>query len=135
MLISLVPTIFGDHFLAVLHRERLKDGPHNIVKHQGKVKSCVTNARAAKLLQEQHGSLDAFLWSFAPRNTGGVCVNFESQYRDLPTESNESRAMSKALKKAGFKFVGPTICYAFMQAVGMVVDHDVHCFLHPAATK
>lgn len=95
-----------------------------IIRNRSKIEAVVENAKACLRVQEEFGSLDAYLWSFVegrPRNnnwSGGV----------LPAFSEESTAMSKDLKKRGFKFVGPTICYAFMQAVGMVNDHERECF-------
>jgi DNA-3-methyladenine glycosylase I len=95
-----------------------------IVRNRLKVSSTVDNARAVLAIQREFGSLDAYLWSFV----GGATIvhRFRSQ-RDLPAESNESRAMSRELKRRGFRFVGPTVCYALMQAVGMVNDHETRC--------
>ncbi|HYY52821.1 MAG TPA: DNA-3-methyladenine glycosylase I [Myxococcales bacterium] len=98
-----------------------------IVRNRQKVEAAVTNARAFVQFQETEGSFDAFLWSFvggAPRH------NARRSLRQLPARTRESDRMSEALVKRGFRFVGPTICYAFMQAVGMVNDHLVSCFRH-----
>jgi DNA-3-methyladenine glycosylase I len=76
-------------------------------------------------VQRQDGSLAAYLWSFVD---GAPLVNRWRTLGDIPAETEESRAMSRALKKRGFRFVGPTVCYAFMQAVGMVNDHVRSCF-------
>jgi DNA-3-methyladenine glycosylase I len=85
----------------------------------------VTNARAYLKLREELGSFDQFLWLF----TGGKTRrNAWKSMKQLPARTPESDAMSKALQQRGFKFVGSTICYAFMQAVGMVNDHRVDCF-------
>ena len=93
-----------------------------IVRNRAKIAAAVTNAKAAL---EVPDGLDAFLWSFV----GGTPKrNRWRSLADIPSETDESRAMSKALKARGFRFVGPTICYAFMQAVGMVNDHEVTCF-------
>ena len=96
-----------------------------IIRNKAKIRSAVTNAQAALRIQEEFGSMDTYLWSFV----GGTSViNRWKTMAEIPTESKESMAMSADLKKRGFKFVGPTICYAFMQAVGMVNDHVVDCF-------
>lgn len=100
----------------------LKD--EGIVRNRQKVEATVTNARAyLKLVKEQ--SFDEYLWAFVDGATKVNRLNLDSDY---PTTSAESEAMSKDLRVRGFKFVGPTICYAFMQAVGMVHDHTVECF-------
>ena len=101
--------------------ERLMNDP-GIVRNRAKIAAAVTNAKAAL---EVPDGLDAFLWSFV----GGTPKrNRWRSLADIPSETDESRAMSKALKARGFRFVGPTICYAFMQAVGMVNDHVTACF-------
>jgi len=96
-----------------------------IVRNRLKIDAAIANARAVLAIQEAHGSLDRYLWQFA----GGAPIqNGWQTLAELPVQTAESEAMSKALKKAGFRFVGPTICYALMQAVGMVNDHLVGCF-------
>ena len=97
-----------------------------IVRHRGKIEGAIANARGVLRLEEEHpGGFSAFLWQF----TGGETRrNRFKRLAQIPAETAESRAMSKALKERGFSFVGPTICYAFMQAVGMVDDHLVTCF-------
>ena len=98
-----------------------------IVRNRLKIESVVRNARGTIAIVEEHGSLDAFLWRFV----GGKPIrNRWKSLADLPSSTVESDAMSKELKKRGFNFVGSTICYAFMQAVGMVNDHVVDCFRH-----
>lgn len=95
-----------------------------IIRNRAKVLSAVTNARAFLDVAKEFGSFDAWIWSF----TGGKpIVNAWKSREELPGTSPESEAMSKALRKRGFRFVGPTICYAFMQATGMVNDHIVDC--------
>jgi DNA-3-methyladenine glycosylase I len=96
-----------------------------IVRHRGKVESVVSNARAFRAVQKEFGSFDAYVWPFvggrppaAPRRS----------LRDIPATSPESDALSRDLKRRGFRFVGSTICYAFMQAVGLVNDHTERCF-------
>lgn len=96
-----------------------------IVRNRLKVNAAVTNAQAYLKLREELGSFDKFLWQF----TGGKTKrNAWRSLQELPARTPESDAMSKALQQRGFKFVGSTICYAFMQAVGMVNDHRVDCF-------
>ncbi len=96
-----------------------------IVRNRLKVNAAVTNARAYLKLREELGSFDKFLWQF----TGGKTKrNAWTSLKQLPARRPESDAMSAALRERGFKFVGSTICYAFMQAVGMVNDHRVDCF-------
>ena len=96
-----------------------------IVRNRLKVVSAVRNAKAVLEIQRDHGSLDAYLWSFVG---GKPIINRPASLKDIPAKTAESDAMSKALKKRGMNFVGSTICYAFMQAVGMVDDHTTDCF-------
>jgi DNA-3-methyladenine glycosylase I len=96
-----------------------------IVRNRLKVEGAVKNARAFIAVQEESGSFDAYVWRFVG---GAPKRNAWRRLKELPAETPESRAMSKDLKRRGFTFVGPTICYAFMQAVGMVNDHLVSCF-------
>ncbi len=97
-----------------------------IIRNRLKIEAAITNAQAYLAYQEQGGSFSEFLWSF----TGGRTLHGKRKrsWADVPASTTESDAMSKALKRAGFKFVGTTICYAFMQAVGMVDDHLESCF-------
>jgi DNA-3-methyladenine glycosylase I len=96
-----------------------------IVRNKLKVESAVSNAQAFLQLQQEHGSFDAYIWQFVD---GRPRRNHWTTMANIPADTDESRAMSKALKQRGFRFVGPTICYAFMQATGMVNDHLVECF-------
>ncbi|HEJ2457610.1 TPA: DNA-3-methyladenine glycosylase I [Vibrio cholerae] len=105
---------------------------YDVVKHRGKIASVFSNARAALALQQEFGSLDAALWQFVG---GQPKVNRRMSMSDVPASTEESKAMSKFLKKRGFKFVGETICYAFMQACGLVNDHLVGCPNHSNADK
>jgi len=100
-------------------------GDAGIVRNRLKVKSAIKNARATIAVREEFGSLDAYLWQFV---NGKPIKNAWKTMRDIPVKTSESDAMSKDLKKRGFNFVGSTICYAFMQAAGMVNDHMVDCF-------
>ena len=103
--------------------ERLLKDP-SIVRNRLKVESVVRNAAAIRALGAD-GPLDTFLWSFVD---GTPTVNRAKRMRDIPAETPASRAMSKELKRRGFAFVGPTVCYAFMQACGLVNDHVPRCF-------
>ncbi|HJN92564.1 MAG TPA: DNA-3-methyladenine glycosylase I, partial [Dehalococcoidia bacterium] len=98
-----------------------------IIRNRAKVAATIKNAQATLDLQREGTSLDAFLWSFVG---GATKVNRFRSMADIPAETDESTAMSKALKKRGFGFVGPTICYALMQSIGIVNDHSVDCFRH-----
>lgn len=98
-----------------------------IIRNRLKIQSAITNARAVIEIQQGFGSLDAYLWQF----TGGITLqNHWPSMSQMPATTPESDAMSKDLKKRGLKFVGSTICYAFMQSGGMVNDHTVDCFRH-----
>lgn len=98
-----------------------------IVRNRQKVQAAVTNAQAFLEFQDREGSFDAFLWSFV----GGAPKQYRRRsLRDLPARTRDSDQMSAGLVARGFRFVGPTICYAFMQAVGMVNDHLLTCFRH-----
>jgi DNA-3-methyladenine glycosylase I len=96
-----------------------------IVRNRQKVESAVANARAFLAVQKEFGSFDAYIWSFV---SGKTRRNAWRTLKQLPAKTAESEAMSKDLIRRGFRFVGPTICYAFMQAAGMVNDHLVGCF-------
>ena len=96
-----------------------------IVRHKLKINAAVVNAKCFLEVQKEYGSFDRYIWSFV---NGKPINNKWKTISDLPTSSSEANEMSKSLKKKGFKFVGPTICYAYMQAVGMVNDHVVSCF-------
>src|SRR5258706_11215069 len=104
---------------------KLLENP-GIVRNRLKVRSAVANARAFLQVQKEFGTFDRYIWSF----TGGVIQNRWSKLKHAPARTAESDAMSKDLRKRGFNFVGSTICYAFMQATGMVNDHVVTCFRH-----
>jgi DNA-3-methyladenine glycosylase I len=106
--------------------QRLLENP-GIVRHRQKVESTVTNARAFLEIQAARGSFDAYLWGFAD---GRPIRNRWKSSAQVPSRTELSDALSKDLARRGFKFVGTTICYAYMQAVGMVNDHLVSCFRH-----
>jgi len=96
-----------------------------IIRHRRKILSTVENAQAFLKVQQEFGSFDRYIWSFVG---GAPRVNAWRTLTDLPASTAESDAMSKDLRKRGFAFVGSTICYAFMQAMGLVNDHLVGCF-------
>lgn len=101
-------------------RALMKDS--GIVRNRLKIAAAVANARAFLAVQKEFGAFDRYIWGFAPPKAS------QHHVQGLVTHTSESDAMSKGLKKRGFRFVGTTICYAFMQAVGMVDDHAPHCF-------
>jgi DNA-3-methyladenine glycosylase I len=98
-----------------------------IVRNRAKIESAIVNARAVQQIQAEHGSLAAFLWSFVD---GAPIQNNWDSYRNAPASTDASDALSKALKRYGCKFVGSTICYALMQATGLVNDHERTCPCH-----
>ncbi len=103
---------------------RLMQAP-GVIKNKAKILSTINNAQRFLEVQEEFGSFDSFIWKFVdckPIN------NRFTSFSELPSETEQSKIMSKELKKRGFKFVGPTICYSFMQAVGLVNDHLIWCF-------
>jgi len=101
-----------------------------IIRNRAKVDAAVANARAYLALREEAGSFDRFLWQFVGGRPLQNRWRRSEMTSEVPAETAESKAMSKELRRRGFTFVGPTICYAFMQAVGMVNDHTVDCFRH-----
>jgi DNA-3-methyladenine glycosylase I len=96
-----------------------------IIRNRLKIASAIQNAKAFLKVQDDFGSFDAYIWQFTG---GGPIVNSRRSLKQVPARTPESDAMSKDLKKRGFSFVGTTICYAFMQAMGMVNDHLTNCF-------
>jgi DNA-3-methyladenine glycosylase I len=111
--------------------ERLLKDP-SIVRNRLKVESTVNNACRILEVQEEFGSFDAYVWRFVD---GAPIVGRWSKLGDLPSETQESRAMSKDLKKRGFRFIGSTVCYAFLQAAGLVNDHVTTCFRYRELTR
>lgn len=99
-----------------------------IVRNRLKIDSAIRNAAKFLEVQEEFGSFDAYIWRFVD---GRPMINHRRNLSDIPARSKESDALSKDLKSRGFNFVGTTICYAFMQAAGLVNDHLVTCFRHP----
>jgi DNA-3-methyladenine glycosylase I len=103
-----------------------------IIRNRMKIEATVRNARRIIEIVEKHGSLDAYLWQFTE---GRTIKNAWHTLKDMPVTSPESDAMSKDMKSLGFGFSGSTMCYAFMQSVGMVNDHLVHCFRYDECMK
>jgi len=111
--------------------ERLM-GDASIVRNRLKIESTISNARAYLAVQESEGSFADYIWSFVD----GIPLDASrKQHRDLPASTPISEAMSKDLKRRGFRFVGGTICYAFMQAAGLVNDHTTDCFRYQAVKR
>ena len=108
-------------------RELMEDA--GLVRNRLKIAAAVGNAQAFLRIREEHGTFDRYVWRFVG---GRPRVNAWRVHEDVPARTAESEAMSRDLARRGFRFVGPTICYAFMQAVGMVNDHLVQCFRHRA---
>ena len=102
-----------------------------IIRHRGKLDACVSNAQAFLVLADKTDAAD-FFWMFTE---GEAVQNCWERMADIPSSTRESIAMANSLKRAGFKFVGPTICYAFMQSAGMVNDHLVGCFRHESCSS
>jgi DNA-3-methyladenine glycosylase I len=125
---------FDPERVARLDRRRIERllGDPGIVRNRAKVEAAVDNARATLKVRDETGSLDAYLWSFV----GGKPIrNRWRSLAEIPAETEESRTMSTDLKRRGFRFVGPTICYALMQAAGLVNDHAVSCFRYQQVGK
>ena len=120
-----------DHFnpnkIAAYDNRKVKEllANQGIIRNKLKIEAAIQNARSFLTVQKEFGSFDNYIWRF----TGGKTIkNAWKTLAQIPAKTDESTAMSHNLKKKGFKFVGPTICYAFMQAAGMVNDHLVNCF-------
>jgi DNA-3-methyladenine glycosylase I len=111
--------------------ERLLADP-GIVRNRLKVESAIANARAALEIREELGGLADYLWSFVD---GAPVQNAWATIAEIPAETPQSKAMSRDLKRRGFRFVGPTVCYAFMQATGLVNDHTVNCDRYAAVQR
>jgi DNA-3-methyladenine glycosylase I len=120
---------FDPEQVARMSETEIEKACHNpaIIRNRLKIRAAVNNARAFLKVGESQGTFDSFIWSFTD---GQVIHNAWKELQELPGSTPLSDAVSKALKKAGFSFVGSTICYAFLQAGGVVNDHVVHCFRH-----
>lgn len=101
-----------------------------IIRHRGKIEAAIINARVFLRLQHEYGSFDNYIWQFTDYKTINIAVK---TWADVQTKTPQSDAMSKSLKKEGFKFVGTTTCMAFMEAVGMVSDHFEYCWRNNSA--
>lgn len=97
-----------------------------IIRNRRKIESVIKNAQAFKKVQEEFGSFDQYIWNYVNRQP---IINRWEKHEDVPAQTELSNQISKDLKKRGFSFVGPVICYSFMQAIGMVNDHTENCFL------
>jgi DNA-3-methyladenine glycosylase I len=104
--------------------KRLMNAP-GVVKNRTKISAAINNAQQLLKVQKEFGSFNSFIWQFV---LGKTIQNAFKDFSEIPTVTEQSKVMSQQLKKRGFKFVGPTICYAFMQAAGLVNDHLVDCF-------
>jgi DNA-3-methyladenine glycosylase I len=125
---------FEPEKIAVYGEDKIKDLLNNpgIIRNKLKINAAIKNARAYLEIKEEFGSFSDFIWKFCNHKT---IVNSRVTWKDMPATSIESDEMSKELKKRGFSFVGSTICYAFMQAVGMVNDHTITCFRYRELQK
>ncbi len=103
-----------------------------VIRNKAKITAAVTNAHRFLQIQKEFGSFNKFIWQFVD---GKPIDHKLRSMREMPSQTGESVAMSAELKRRGFKFVGPTICYAFMQAIGMVNDHLIQCFRHDQLSK
>jgi DNA-3-methyladenine glycosylase I len=108
--------------------EQLMTNP-GLIRNRAKLTAAITNARLFLAIQAEFGSFNCYIWQFI---NGKTIHNHWHSHQDIPATSPESDALSKDLKKRGFKFTGSTICYAHMQAAGLINDHLIHCFRHQA---
>jgi DNA-3-methyladenine glycosylase I len=125
---------FEPEIVAAYNDQKIEElrGNSGIVRNRLKIRAAVANANALLEIQNDFGSFDSYIWKFV----GGKPIQNEwKNMAEIPSSTPESEKMSFDLKKRGFKFVGPTICYAFMQAVGMVNDHTINCFRHSEIVK
>jgi DNA-3-methyladenine glycosylase I len=118
---------FDFNKIAKYNEEKVEKLMNNdgIIRNRRKIEATIANAKALLKVQKEFGSFDKYIWKFVNNKT---VDNKFKELSELPSKTKQSEQMSKDLKKKGFKFVGPTICYAFMQAVGMVNDHVIDCF-------
>jgi DNA-3-methyladenine glycosylase I len=123
---------FDPEIVAGYTAERVADlmADSRIIRNRAKIESTIGNARAFLDVQAAFGTFDAYIWRFVDDTPK---INCFQTIADIPAQTPESQAMSKDLLKRGFKFVGPTICYAYMQACGLVNDHTAQCFKYPCA--
>ena len=107
-------------------------GNTEIIRNKLKIESTITNAKKFLQVKKEFGSFDKYIWQFVGNEP---LVNKFKSMREIPAKSQEAEIMSKQMKEKGFRFVGPTICYAFMQAAGLVNDHTINCFRYKELTK
>jgi len=125
---------FDAHKIAQYSDQKIEELMNNegIIRNRLKINAVIANAKAFLDVQREFDSFDKYIWQFVNHKP---IINKFKELSELPSKSGQSELMSKDLKKRGFKFVGPTICYAFMQAVGMVNDHVVDCFRYNEINK
>lgn len=123
------PQVIARYTTADIERLMAAEG---MIKNRAKIAAAVTNAQGFLAIQREFGSFDKYIWQFVG---GKTRHNAFKELSELPAETQESQAMSQDLKRRGFKFVGPTICYAYMQAAGLVNDHLVSCFRYKQLKK
>lgn len=118
---------FHPEIVATFSEEKIQELMQNvgIIRNQLKIRAAISNAQGFLLIQEEFGSFDKYIWQFVQ---GKTITNRWKTLKEIPPETKESKALSLDLKKRGFKFVGPTIMYAHMQAAGLVNDHTMDCF-------
>lgn len=121
---------FNAHKIALYDEGKIETLMQNagIIRNRLKIKAFITNAKLFLEIQKEYGSFSDYIWSFAAERK--PYHNHWKSHNEVSAETEQSQIMSKALKKRGFKFVGPTICYAFQQAIGMINDHTADCFRH-----
>lgn len=125
---------FDPHIIAAYQADKVNELLANtgIIRNRLKIMAAIENAKSFLAVQREFNSFDAYVWRFVK---GKPKKNSWKALKEIPARIPESEALSKDLTRRGFKFVGPTICYAFMQAVGMVNDHVVDCFQHAEIAK
>ncbi len=125
---------FDNRKIAHYNEEKIQSlmNDSSIIRNQAKIRATVNNAQRYLEIQKEYGTFDQYIWQFTGNKTR---INEWNALSQLPSSSPESDAMSKDLKKRGFKFAGSTICYAFMQAAGMINDHLVECFRYKEVAK
>lgn len=121
---------FDPHAVALMDENDMERLMQNagLIRHRGKLEAIINNARALLALEASGEDFSRFIWSFVDNQP---ILHRYADYKDAPTTSEPAIALSKALKKRGFKFVGPTTCHSFLQACGLINDHQTSCFCHP----
>ena len=121
---------FDPQAIALMDEQEVEALMHNsgIIRHSGKIAAIIANAQALLAMEAKGEDFARFVWQFVDN---AQIVHHYPDYKLAPTTSEQAIALSKALKQRGFKFIGPTICYSFMQACGLINDHQTNCFRHP----